>query len=242
MAKSDETLEISRRDVAMIQQIMGRVVQGVSVPDFADAGAEDDGFVTMSPLDNGAGPAPQMGERPTQWRNICWGRKGFELHPQFVEGVLWIESELGLRADFLMACMMFESRLDPKARNPQSTASGLIQFMAQTAIELRTTIEKIRAMDAMTQLSYVYKYFRRFGSQMHDWDLADTYMAILWPKAIGEPADYHLFTRGEAAYKVNAGLDTDKDGFVTKKEAAAKVLKLYEEGLKSPNFGAVRIS
>lgn len=45
-----------------------------------------------------------------------------------------------------------------------------------------------------------------------------------------------LFTGG-IAYSQNAGLDTNKDGKVTKREAAAKVMGLLEEGLRPGNVG-----
>lgn len=239
----EKIYSIREADMQMLLNILNSSVKAQELgAAIKDAGAEDDGFVTVSPTDNGAGPAPQLGQKQESWRRVCWGRKGLELHSQFLEGVLWIESELGINPDYLMACMMFESGLDPKARNPQSSASGLIQFMSQTAKELGTTIEKIREMDAMTQLSYVYKYFRRFGTELHNWDLGDVYMAILWPKAIGKPANYHLFTQGEAAYKVNAGLDANKDGFITKLEASARVLKLYYQGLNKENMAEVQVA
>lgn len=171
-------------------------------------------------------------------RPLPWGAQANELSEDFIDGVLWIEAELGLKAENLLACMKFESNLDPKARNPYSSASGLIQFMATTAKNLGTTIESIRTMDAMSQLGYVYRYFKDFkdrGLKLSEWDVADTYMAILWPAGIGKPLDHAIFIKGENTYRVNSGLDKNKDGFVTKREAAQRILDLYEEGLKESN-------
>lgn len=221
---ADKILYIGERDALMIRGIMDSVLKPIAAPEEAQNTEDSD---DAAPVQN--------------WRTICWGRQGLALHPQFLEGVIWIEEQLGINANLLMACMKFESDLNPKARNPNSSASGLIQFMSSTALQLGTTIEKIRAMDAMTQLSYVYRYFKQFGTELHDWDLADVYMAILWPKAIGKPADFRLFLKGEEAYRVNAGLDANKDGFITKKEAAAKVLALYEKGLERENMAQVLV-
>lgn len=181
-------------------------------------------------------PVPNVrnGERLIPWGKEAHARYGME----FIDGVVWIESQLGLKVQYLMACMKFESGLNHKARNPQSSASGLIQFMAATATQLGTNIEAIRTMDVMTQLSYVYRYFMQFESRGHDlskWDIADTYMAILWPAGIGKPMNHPIFAPNTAAYKVNKGLDSNKDGFVTKAEAAAKVIKLLNEGLQPGN-------
>jgi hypothetical protein len=53
--------------------------------------------------------------------------------------------------------------------------------------------------------------------------LEDLYMQILWPRAVGKPLDYVLFSSPSTAYKQNKGLDANKDGNITKDEAAAKV-------------------
>jgi len=174
-------------------------------------------------------PAPEL-------IRIPWGRYAIDKHgKQFVEGVLWIQEEIGLRAEYLMPCMYFESKIDPKARNPYSSASGLIQFMSFTAKNLGTSIEHIRSLNAHSQLTWVFKYFKDFHDRGHDlskWDLADTYMAILWPEGIGKPDDYAIFTEGKGnAYAVNKGLDADRDGFVTKAEAARRVRQDAEDGL-----------
>lgn len=172
---------------------------------------------------------------PAVSRIIPWGAT---VKRDFVDGVIWIEDQIGLRADLLMACMKFESNLNPQAKNPASSATGLIQFMDATAKRLGTTTAKLYAMDALTQLSYVYKYFKDYADRGHKlgtWTLEDCYMAILWPSAIGKPLDYKVFVGGTSAFKVNAGLDLNKDGFVTKQEACARVVKLYSEGLKPGN-------
>ena len=136
----------------------------------------------------------------------------------------------------LMACMYFESKLNPEARNPNSSASGLIQFMTDTAVELGTTIEAIRAMTAMEQLELVGQYFamrqEQFGKIK---DLASCYMAILFPKAIPWPDDAVIFPAGSKAYLANKGLDIDHDNEVTKGEAAAFVVKALALGLQPGN-------
>lgn len=168
-------------------------------------------------------------------RPIPWGKQCAALHPDFLDGLLWIEEKIELRPEILIPCMKFESNINPKARNPKSTASGLIQFMGFTAKNLGTTIEKIRSLDAMGQLTYVYKYFANMRDDWSSMTTADVYMAILWPKAMGKPDDYKVWAAGTDEYKVNAGLDINRDGMVTKREAASKVLKLEAEGYEPEN-------
>jgi len=137
-----------------------------------------------------------------------------------------------------MACIAWESGETFSAtvtNKAGSGATGLIQFMPATAIELDTTIKKLAAMTAENQLNFVYKYFalqiKRHGPLV---TLEDVYMSILWPSAIGEQSGYVLFDRAKVptAFRQNAGLDTDKNGLVTKYEAAAHVREKLAKGLK----------
>ena len=169
-------------------------------------------------------------------RLICWGRK---VDSGFKAGVLWIEEQLGLSADNLMACMAFETggTFSSTIRNAAgSSAIGLIQFMATTAEALGTTTEKLGKMTPLQQLSFVYKYFAAFGKDLSHWGLEDTYMAILYPKAIGKDLDYAMFVSG-LAYSQNAGLDKNKDRKVTKGEASAAVQRQYALGIQAENLG-----
>lgn len=171
-------------------------------------------------------PAP-VPVSPPGPRLLAWGAK---VSPTFRERVRWIGDELAIEPDWLMACMAFETgrRFTANVRNPSSSATGLIQFMRGTAIQLGTTVEALAAMTPEDQLNYVYKYFAPWQGKIRT--LADCYMVILWPKAVGAPGDEAIFVEGTSAYAVNAGLDADKDHKVTKAEAAARVTSLLNEG------------
>lgn len=179
-----------------------------------------------------------FGEKPsltTTHRFIPWGQ---QIKQDFLASVLWIESTLGLNASYLIPCMKFESNLNPQARNHGSSATGLIQFMEATAKRLGTTTVALFGMTAVEQLNYVYKYFldyQKRGYNLSAWTLEDTYMAILWPAGIGKELDYRVFVAHSEAYKVNSGLDLDHDGTVTKREATARVRKLFDDGMLPAN-------
>lgn len=157
-------------------------------------------------------------------RSLAWGLKVSQV---FRDRVFWIEEQLGIDADNLMACIAWESgeTFRPDVRNMAgSGATGLIQFMPSTARALGTTVEKLAAMTAEDQLNYVFKYFKPYRGKLRT--LSDVYMAILWPAGVGKSESYPLFVRGQkplANYIQNAGLDINKDGVVTKAEATAKV-------------------
>lgn len=169
-------------------------------------------------------------------RPIPWGQQIIKTGgAQFLDGILWMEEKIGLKADNVIPCMKFESNLNPQAKNSKSTATGLIQFMEFTAKKLGTTTAALFKMDALTQLNYVFKYFNAYGDDLSSWTLADTYMAILWPSAIGKPDSFKLWASGTSEFKVNAGLDSNHDGLVTKAECAAKIAALGKQGFQDAN-------
>lgn len=165
---------------------------------------------------------------------IAWGAK---VSATFRDRVRWIASTLAIPADDIMSCIAWESGRTFRAdtRNMAgSGAVGLIQFMPATAKALRTTTAALAAMTAEDQLNFVYKYLRPWAGKVKT--LSDLYMTILWPKAVGKPDDYALFTGG-VAYRQNAGLDLNRDGRVTKAECSAKLYAVRAEGLKPGNVG-----
>jgi hypothetical protein len=116
-----------------------------------------------------------------------------------------------------------------------SGATGLIQFMPATAHTLGTTVEALAAMTAEEQLDWVEDYFQPFRGQLAT--LADLYMAILWPRAVGKPGDYVLWDKATrpTTFRQNAGLDQNHDGAITKAECAAKLQAMLAEGLRPEN-------
>jgi hypothetical protein len=81
-------------------------------------------------------------------------------------------------------------------------------------------------------MDWVLKYFKAGPvAKISNPTVEDLYMQILWPVAVGKPNSYVLFTAGSSstgkAYSQNSGLDIDKDGNITKAEAAAKVTSQY---------------
>lgn len=178
-------------------------------------------------------PAPMRDEpeAPAE-REIAWGKK---FSHDEKAAVFWIEEQIKLDPNKLMACIAFETgaTFDPSIKNAAgSSGTGLIQFMRPTAISLGTTVEELAKMSRQRQLGFVYKYFLQFGKDLSDWSLEDVYMAILYPAAIGKPLEWSFpWPKGSLAFKQNAGLDKNKDGVVTKLEASAGVRRMYEVGM-----------
>lgn len=138
-------------------------------------------------------------------------------------------------ASWLMACMAFETgrTFSPSIRNPASSATGLIQFMASTARILGTSTAQLAKLDAVAQLGYVERYLTPFARRVRDLD--DLYMAILWPAAVGAPGNSLLWRQGDAIFAANRGLDLDRNGRITKQEAARQPRALLAEGYRFAN-------
>lgn len=170
-------------------------------------------------------------------RPIAWGA---HVSPTFIERVWWIADTLRLNPDDLMACMAWESgesfRADIK-NAAGSGATGLIQFMSSTAVALGTSTAKLAAMSPEDQLNYVYKYFRPFAGRLNN--LGDIYMAILWPKGVGQSDTYVLWDKASkpTTFRQNAGLDINKDGKITRAECLSKIKGKLTKGLLPNNIG-----
>lgn len=167
-------------------------------------------------------------------RTLAWGAKvspDFRTHVYNIcKRFSWTDEH----ASWLMACMAFESAetFSPSICNAAgSGAVGLVQFMPKTAWGLGTTPQELVCMTPEAQLKYVEAYFKPYAARVKS--LPDMYMAILMPKYIGKPDDTPIFSGG-VAYRQNSGLDANKDGKVTKAEAAAKVTAKLARGSKAP--------
>lgn len=163
-------------------------------------------------------------------RTLSWGKK---VSPEFRSKVFEIAEALQVKPDYLMAVMAFESAesFRPDIKNMAgSGATGLIQFMPATARGLGTSTDALARMSAVEQLEWVRTYFKPYSGRLIT--LSDLYMAVLWPRAIGKPDNYVLWSKAAkpTTYAQNAGLDANKDGFITKQEAAAKVYEKLQKG------------
>jgi len=150
---------------------------------------------------------------------------------QMCDRFMWTDDQ----ASDVMACIAFESArtFSPSIRNAAgSGAIGLIQFMPFVAHALNTTTLRLAGMTAEAQLDYVEMYFEPYHTRIRT--LPDMYMAILMPKYVGAGNDAILFSDG-IAYRQNSGLDANKDGKVTKGEAAAHVAEQRRLGFEPGN-------
>lgn len=142
----------------------------------------------------------------------------------FGQEVINIAARLAVHPFWLMAVMYNETAKTMRhdIKNPTSTATGLIQFMEATAIDLGTTTAKLRAMSNVEQLRYVEKYLSRYKSKIND--LGDAYLAVFYPAALYKDRD---FVFPQWVVNANPIFDIDKDKKLTKAEFKEYVKKYY---------------
>ncbi len=147
----------------------------------------------------------------------------------FERKVRKISKKLDIPPEWLMAVMHSESRFDASVANFKgSGATGLIQFMPTTAKDFDITTAKLRNLNHVQQLDYVYAYFDAKRKQYKPYEtLTDLYLAVLYPKALGEDYCYTMYAEPSKNYEMNKGLDINTDGRVTVQDIDLFLKKKY---------------
>ncbi|MGL4200260.1 MAG: hypothetical protein ACRCTT_02280 [Enterobacter roggenkampii] len=174
---------------------------------------------------------------------IIWMKKftekfGIAKAEAFRTKLLSVSRELSIDPNYIMACIALETgktfRTDIK--NPGSSATGLIQFMKSTAIELGTTTAQLRKMDHVEQMDYVEKYFKmqanNVGVSTDQWTLEDVYYSIFSPKTIKLGPNDIVYQKSDGdLYSKNLYHDRNSDGKITKNEIAENIRVNYKQGI-----------
>ena len=137
----------------------------------------------------------------------------------FVQKIMTISQNLGINPEYIMKVIAFETggSFNPAQRNGLgSGATGLLQFMPGTAINLSTSTSNLAKMSALAQLDYVQKYLeKRISISGKLKTLSDVYLAVFSPAFIGRPSTYVAYYKEEDAYKQNKIFDVNNDGKMT---------------------------
>jgi hypothetical protein len=153
----------------------------------------------------------------------------------FITSVKEFSKRLGIDANWLMVAMYIESAgtFNPAIQNKSTNATGLIQFMPSTAKALGTSVDQLKVMDNVQQLSYVYKYLLPYAGKLKSF--IDLYFSIFFPLAIQKPLEWILEAKNlspMAIAVVNKNYDLNKDGKITVGEVETAVLKFVPDTLK----------
>lgn len=76
------------------------------------------------------------------WIKMVEKRFGTEIAESFKQKVIEVGDELSIDPNYIMACIALETgeKFNTSIKNPHSSATGLIQFMSDTAEDLGTTL------------------------------------------------------------------------------------------------------
>lgn len=159
---------------------------------------------------------------------LIWGAK---VSQEFRVKVREIAKRQGVEANWLMAVMAFETGNSflPYVKNPNSSATGLIQFTKGTATSLGTSTVQLSRMTAVEQLDWVEKYFNQYKGRINN--LGDSYMAVFAPRdGLGKSDSTVLYTSPSQEYYQNRHLDTTNKGYITRGDCIVRVNKAFKQG------------
>ena len=164
-------------------------------------------------------------------------RRGFKLPEEvqadapFLSAVDQVATRVGVNPNDLLRVIEFETAgsWSPAVKNPNSSATGLIQFLDSTAKSLGTTTEALAKMNRSEQMGYVQKYLNQYKGRIRNF--GDLYMAIHYPSGIGKGETFVMYEQGSPEYAANTNLDTNGDGTVTRGETIASVMARTGTGM-----------
>jgi hypothetical protein len=159
--------------------------------------------------------------------------KGIEyVDPADLNALIESAKRISIDPNWLASVIAFETggTWSPSIKNAVgSGATGLIQFMPSTAKQLGTTVSDLAVMSFKDQLKYVEAYFGWF-SGLHN--LEDVYLAVFYPKAIGQSNSWVVANQGEAVYTQNSGFDSSQKGYITRGDITSTIRGVYNAGVK----------
>lgn len=127
----------------------------------------------------------------------------------------------GVNGDALTKIIRFESGGRPDAKNAQSGATGLIQWMPEVfkAMGKPAGYENVRHEDlkdlsAEEQVPLVLQYFKEKGLPPNA-DVGDMYLAVAAPGYLGKPDSTVAYAKGSKAWEQNPSWRSAGDGDVT---------------------------
>ena len=157
-----------------------------------------------------------------------WAKKKSGLSDAFYNKVVQVAKNVKCSPNDLMALMYSESGIEP-AKSNKNGATGLIQFIPSTAKSLGTSTAALKNMSAVEQMNYVEKLIKNMKksagySDSATLDAGTLYALIFLPAYANKEV---LASKGDKYYAGNKGLDTNKDGKITKADLANRLKNYY---------------
>ena len=134
-----------------------------------------------------------------------------------------LASYLGVSAEDVLVIIGSESSFDPTAVNENGGATGLIQFMPNTAKGLGVTTDEIKNMSVAEQLDLAKRFYAPYKDKINN--VTDMYMATFYPAALYEDdPSYKIGTKDntvDSVYNQNPGISKfapEGQNFITKED------------------------
>ena len=134
-----------------------------------------------------------------------------------------LASYLGVSAEDVLVIIGSESSFDPAAVNEDGGATGLIQFMPNTAKGLGVTTDEIKNMSVAEQLDLAKRFYAPYKDKINN--VTDMYMATFYPAALYEDdPSYKIGTKDntvDSVYNQNPGISKfapEGQDFITKED------------------------
>lgn len=154
--------------------------------------------------------------------------------PSFLLTQFWGESGFNPQAHLNSSKGAMKSSVDPTTIGKSTIGGGLFGLMRQWAKPaVGVAFDDFMHMDALEQLDYARKFY--LGAKGKLKTMNDVFIYTFYPAALGKKDSYVIARKGEPTYDQNKHFDTNKDGDITKGEAAATRYKMYLTGMKDGN-------
>lgn len=181
------------------------------------------------PVQNGSGFTSPTG---FDYNEIKGVRNNPNVTPEFLRQMEGVAQRTGAKPEHLMGVMSLETMgtFRPNIQNPDTHATGLIQFIPKTAEGLGTSTGELSRMTPTEQLGVVERYLSQPAYRGRVGTLEGLYSAVL-PGRIMESDDV-IFRPGTEAYRDNKWLDTDGTPGITLREAVDQVKSRMGSGAR----------
>ena len=143
------------------------------------------------------------------------GKAGKNFTPEKAKKIAEVANRIGVNPNDLASIISFETArsFSPSAKNPKSSATGLIQFMSGSGGTkgkyYGMTRDQFSGLSFDEQMNYVEKYYKDRGFDgKTKRSLADAYTAVTG----------YGYKKGSKEYGLNKVWDSNKDGYIAKGE------------------------
>lgn len=228
---------MTRKQIKHIQKTFGVSISNPSAESISDESSSISQRNKMNPfgsMSRGFG-STTLSSSQYSYQKTYSRTPSVKLDKAFLDKTKGIADRIGCDYKDLLAVMNSESGLRSDARNPKGGATGLIQFMPDTARSLGTTVDELRNMSPIEQLDYVEKFLTNTkksagfasGARLSGGDL---YALIFMPARAKR--DVLTSASDGKTYSWNRGLDRDNDGHISKADLERRVASSYVDESK----------